>query len=70
MHFSTCIENIPIRNAANKYDPGNVTILLDNLVCQGDEESLLHCPSRQSINQHICSSSQVAGVVCGGLTRP
>lgn len=47
------------------YGPGDVMIQLDNLACQGNEPSLLSC-SRRSINQHICDSSDVAGVKCGG----
>ena len=54
-----------MRNAAIVYGPGDVMIQLDNLACQGDEPSLLSC-SRRSVNQHICNSSDVAGVKCGG----
>ena len=57
--------NVPVRNAAMTYGPGDVMIQLDNLACQGDEPSLLSC-SRHSINQHVCNSSDVAGVKCGG----
>jgi hypothetical protein len=58
-------DNIPVRNAATVYGPGDVMIQLDNLACQGNELSLLSC-SMRSVNQHVCDSSDVAGVKCGG----
>lgn len=58
-------DNVPVRNAAQVYGAGDVMIQLDNLHCQGDEVSLLSC-SRRGINQHNCSGSEVAGIICGG----
>ena len=55
---------IPLKNAA--YGPGTVDILLDNVVCQGNESDLLIC-SRSEIGQNDCTHSEDASVQCGGM---
>ena len=46
------------------FGAGSVPILLDDLNCEGDEETLLFCPSLTPPGTHDCSASQHAGVRC------
>ena len=41
-------------------------IFLDNLVCEGDESSLLDC-SHNVIGEHNCDHTEDAGVRCEGM---
>ena len=50
-----------------EFGPGNGSILLDDLVCNGDENSLLDCLSEDDIGSHDCSHSEDAGVRCQGV---
>lgn len=61
-------DNIPVRNAGERYGSGEAMIQLDNLRCQGNEDSLLRCLNHIP-NQHSCSNSDVAGVRCGGKSE-
>ena len=47
------------------YGRGSGTVLLDDLLCQGEEEDLLHC--RTEPGSHTCDHSEDAGVRCEGL---
>ena len=47
---------------------GSGDIVLDNVVCQGTESSLLEC-DRNRIGQHNCDHTEDAGVRCEG-THP
>ena len=58
-------DSIPIRHG--EFGEGNGSILLDNLRCTGDEESLLECDGGE-IGVHDCSHSEDAGVRCQGIT--
>lgn len=42
----------------------NVRILLDDVECEGDENSLLEC-KRSKVGRHNCSHSEDVGVICG-----
>ena len=42
------------------------SILLDQLVCDGSEPSLLDCDSELEVGTHNCNHSEDAGVRCGG----
>lgn len=57
----------PIRRAFEKYGRGTGEILLDNIVCRGNESSLLECDHNQ-LRENNCASdhSEDAGVICGG----
>ena len=44
---------------------GSGGILLDDVVCQGNESSLLECDTNH-IGQHNCDHLEDAGVRCGG----
>lgn len=64
-------DNFPIMRADLRYGKGNGTILLDDLMCKGGEESLLECDPRR-IWENDCDSdhSEDAGVICSGKARP
>ena len=47
----------------------NYSILLDQLVCTGNEGSLLECSSGEEIGSHNCDHSEDAGVRCEGEFR-
>ena len=47
------------------FGSGNGDIFVDNVICRGTESSLLEC-KRNTIGQHNCDHSEVAGVRCDG----
>ena len=59
-----CSGSIPVRSAG--FGEGSGSILLDNLVCGGDESSLLNCASDVAIGYSDCQHSEDAGVKCEG----
>ena len=48
------------------YGAGNSSILLDDLRCSGEEESLLDCERDGEVGTHDCDHSEDAGVRCEG----
>ena len=54
-----------MRNAG--FGEGSGSILLDNLVCEGDESSLLDCASDVATGESNCQHSEDAGVRCEGM---
>ena len=62
--YSLCTDAVPVRGAF--YGSGLGPILLDNVVCQGTESSLLDCASNP-IGEHNCDHSEDAGVRCEGM---
>ena len=54
-----------MRNAA--FSEGIGSILLDNLMCEGHESSLLDCMASEDIGTHNCEHSEDAGVRCEGM---
>ncbi|NWI99956.1 DMBT1 protein, partial [Crypturellus undulatus] len=46
---------------------GTGPVLLDELACTGDEESLAQC-SHQGLGIHDCSHKEDAGVICADMT--
>ena len=48
------------------FGEGNGSILLDDLVCEGDESSLLDCATDVAIRESNCQHSEDAGVRCEG----
>ena len=50
----------------SSFGEGSGSILLDNLVCEGDESSLLDCASDVAIGESNCQHSEDAGVRCEG----
>ena len=53
-----------MHNAA--FAEGSGSILLDNLMCEGHESSLLDCVASEDIGTHNCEHSEDAGVRCEG----
>ena len=60
--------SIPVRQAYYGSLPSH-PIFLDDLVCRGDENSLLDCPRQPAagIGLTDCSHSEDAGVRCEGM---
>ena len=54
-----------MRNAG--FGEGNYSILLDNLMCEGNENSLLDCATDVPIGSSDCEHSEDAGVRCEGM---
>ena len=60
------LDAVPFRNAL--FGEGEGDILLDNLLCRGNETSLLEClTSIGDIGVHNCNHSEDAGVKCTGM---
>ena len=47
------------------FGPGTGPIVLDNIECLGNEESLLSCPYQDSVDIN-CDHSEDASVICQG----
>ncbi len=59
------IDVVPVRNGA-LFGQSLVPIILDDVICDGDESRLLEC-SHNVIGQHNCNrTTDTAGVICGG----
>ena len=58
--MSPTIDAVPVRGGV--YGVGVGRVLLDGLLCQGDEGSLLECGN--STGGHVCDHSEDAGVRC------
>ena len=43
----------------------SISIILDNVVCQGQETSLFQC-THNDVGVHDCDNSNIAGVKCEG----
>ena len=54
-----------MRNAT--FGEGIGSILLDNLMCEGNEITLLDCMTSEDIGTHNCEHSEDAGVRCEGM---
>ena len=50
-----------------QYGEGSGSILLDDLLCTGNEDSLLDCVTTDDIGSHNCDHSEDAGVRCEGV---
>ena len=57
--------SVPVRRSM--YGNSTVPFLLDNVVCTGNETTLLEC-IHSGLGMHNCDSSETAGVVCGGTS--
>ena len=52
----------------SRYGFGTGDIILDNLQCSGDEDSLFHC-SHNGLNIHNCIHFEDVGVTCQGENK-
>ena len=70
MHYSVLyvhLESIPVRNAT--FGKGIGSILLDNLMCNGSENTLIEClANNNDVGLHNCDHSEDAGVRCEGIS--
>ena len=57
----SCLGSIPV--SGGHFSPGDDSILLDDLECDGSEQTLLNCTYSQT---HNCDHSEDAGVRCQG----
>lgn len=48
------------------FGSGTGPILLDSIMCLGNESQLLQCTSVQHLGQHDCGLQKEAGVICPG----
>lgn len=62
------LDHFPIRGTSSRYGRGTGEILLDNIICTGDEASLLNC-GHNPLMENNCADdhSEDAAVVCGGM---
>ena len=59
-------ESIPVRNAI--FGEGIGSIFLDNLMCNGSENTLIECLANgNDVGLHNCDHSEDAGVRCEGI---
>ena len=58
-------DSLPVRNAM--FGKGIGPIVLDQLMCNGTEASLLECLPSENIGHHNCDHTEDAGVRCEGL---
>ena len=59
----TFSDHFPMRSSGARFGAGSGDILLDNLMCTGNEMTLLDCRSPLRVNN--CNHSEDAGVICG-----
>ena len=57
---------VPVRNSF--FGSGSGSILLDDVMCTGNEVSLLNCPRRSNtaLFSSNCDHTEDAGVICQG----
>ena len=60
------LDSISIGRAAFG-EGSNYSILLDQLMCTGNENSLLDCAAGEEVGSHNCDHSEDAGVRCEGI---
>ena len=62
LHFS---DHFAIREAGSRYGQGTGDIILDNIICTGEESTLFEC-GHNPLRENNCEHSEDAGVQCGG----
>ncbi len=58
----------PIKGHDSNFGIGEGMIVLDNVVCDGDEQNLFHCEHNDFFNNN-CDHTEDAAVICGGKLR-
>lgn len=61
---STVSHGAPISGRDSKYGSGTGQVILDNVVCNGSEQNLLHC-SHAGVLHNNCNHNEDAAVICG-----
>lgn len=56
---------LALKGRDNIFGPGNISIVLDNVVCQGTESDLLMCQHSDTF-QSNCDHTEDAAIICGG----
>ena len=64
-HIATTVESIATSGSPSPGADVNVSIYLDNVVCHGDELTLLMC-GHNPVGEHNCDHTEDAGVRCQG----
>ena len=67
MHCVVFTEVVAIRDGS-LFGDSDSAIFLDDVVCRGNELTLLQC-SHSGLGQYDCDPSETAGVRCGGTAR-
>jgi len=63
--YVTTVESIATSGSPSPGADVNVSIYLDNIVCRGDELTLLMC-GHNPVGEHNCDHTEDAGVRCQG----
>ncbi len=58
-------DSIPLRESLSRNF--SVDIILDNVICRGEEDNLFQC-AHNGIGVHDCDNTMAAGVICGGTS--
>lgn len=58
----------PLNGRDSEFGNGAGVIVLDNVVCNGDEENLLQC-AHNDLLANNCDHSEDAAVICGSKSR-
>ena len=66
MYLFVCIGAVGFRSAL--YGPGDLPVLLDDVVCTGNEKGLLNCSS-SPLGSHDCDHTEDASVVCNPVGK-
>ena len=59
---------LSVKGRDSVFGPGNTSMILDDIVCQGTETHLLLCQHRP-VFQHNCNHMEAAAVICGGTCK-
>ena len=61
--FLPCFYAVPKAIPSSLYGGGEGLILLDNLHCSGDEDSLKDC-THDGVGEFFCYRHKIAGILC------
>ena len=56
-------DSIPVKSA--HFCNSSAPVLVDNIICRGNENNLLLC-THNGLGIHNCDSTEIAGVICDG----
>ena len=69
-YFETILGGHAINGS--KFGAGDMPVVIENLNCNGTEDSLINCSTISSVRNAIssCNGATVAGIVCYGMSYP